>query len=112
MKVDGGVGRWVGGSVAIFIYTSQCIIFDKETCYLRVFKKAVAKLFDFTKETRVRERTPRATEWTPSLDTRDVNLDITMSSENLVKVRNGYLRGILFMHCIFLTVYSFLHSRN
>lgn len=47
MKVDGGVGRWVGGSVAIFIYTFQCIIFDKETCYLRVFKKAVAKLFIF-----------------------------------------------------------------
>lgn len=52
------------------------------------------------------------TESTPLLDTRDVNLDITVFSENLAKVRNGYLRGILFMYCISLTVHIFLHSRN
>lgn len=51
-------------------------------------------LFYSIQETHVREKTSLMTESTPSQDTRDVILDITLSSENLDEVRNGYLRGI------------------
>lgn len=58
-------------------------------------------LFYSIQETHVREKTSLMTESTLSHDTRDVVLDITLSSENLDEVRNGYLRGILLLRCIF-----------
>jgi len=58
---------------------------DKETF------SAQRDVSNSSQETRVKEKTPRMTESTPSLDTRDVNLDITMSSEDLVKENNNFM---------------------
>ena len=67
--------------------------FRKEGAYYPYLKNVYAYLkvpisFYSIQETHVREKTPRMTESNPSSDTRDVILDITLSSENVDKVRN------------------------